>query len=413
MRSSFSPEYRARVNPAWLSTRCSPRADGVTANRFPSTSDRCMRTCSSCCGPTGSARCGSRGGPAAHRATTAGQAQEALDRRGRGPARGERLCATAADRVRGDRARARRRRRPRRLVDIGLEALEPRLFSFDGPWGACPECTGLDSRREVDPELVVPDEEKSLSEGAVAPWTNTSGAEYFTRRLEAVAAAAGFSTAAPWRHLSATAKKVVLHGFREQVHLTCRRAALPGLRRRPAETGRARRHRGRTRHRRADGTAHRSTRAMCTAPGAGGLGAASRRRRRRGDRRATAVPSRRRPGPSVTEPARRPSVRRRGTADPAGHPDRRRSGRRAVRAGRTGSGATCPRSAAAPGRTRRRTQESSTGCGSTATATAPSRSRCASSRTSTCRVRCVTERSTTGRPWTYTSKAGPSPTYWA
>lgn len=50
---------------------------------------------------------------------------------------------------------------------------------------------------EVDPELVVPDEEKSLSEGAVAPWTNTSGAEYFTRLLEAVAAAAGFSTAAP------------------------------------------------------------------------------------------------------------------------------------------------------------------------------------------------------------------------
>ncbi|MFE2464939.1 hypothetical protein [Streptomyces mirabilis] len=82
-------------------------------------------------------------------------------------------------------------------MDIGLEALEPRLFSFDGPWGACPECTGLGSRREVDPELVVPDEEKSLSEGAVAPWTNTSGAEYFTRLLEAVAAAAGFSTAAP------------------------------------------------------------------------------------------------------------------------------------------------------------------------------------------------------------------------
>lgn len=82
-------------------------------------------------------------------------------------------------------------------MDIGLEALEPRLFSFDGTWGACPECTGLGSRREVGPELVVPDEEKALSEGAVAPWTNTSGAEYFTRLLEAVAAAAGFSTAAP------------------------------------------------------------------------------------------------------------------------------------------------------------------------------------------------------------------------
>lgn len=109
-----------------------------------------------------------------------------------------------------------------RAHDIGLEALEPRLFSFNAPWGACPECTGLGSRTEVGPELVVPDEEKSLSEGAVAPWTNTSGAEYFTRLLEAVAAAAGFSTATPWRQLPAAAKKVVLHGFREQVHITYR-----------------------------------------------------------------------------------------------------------------------------------------------------------------------------------------------
>ncbi|MFF2511107.1 excinuclease ABC subunit UvrA [Streptomyces sp. NPDC058086] len=109
-----------------------------------------------------------------------------------------------------------------RAHDIGLEALEPRLFSFNAPWGACPECTGLGSRMEADPGLVVPDEEKSLSEGAVAPWTNTSGAEYFTRLLEAVAAAAGFSTVVPWRQLPAAAKKVVLHGFREQVHLTYR-----------------------------------------------------------------------------------------------------------------------------------------------------------------------------------------------
>lgn len=75
---------------------------------------------------------------------------------------------------------------------------------------------------EADPGLVVPDEEKSLSEGAVAPWTNTSGAECFARLLEAVAAAAGFSTVVPWRQLPAAAKKVVPHGFREQVHLTCR-----------------------------------------------------------------------------------------------------------------------------------------------------------------------------------------------
>lgn len=92
----------------------------------------------------------------------------------------------------------------------------------NAPWGACPECTGLGSRTEADPEFVVPDEEKSLSEGAVAPWTNTSGTDYFTRLLEAVAAAAGFSTATPWRQLPAAARKVVLHGFREQVHITCR-----------------------------------------------------------------------------------------------------------------------------------------------------------------------------------------------
>jgi excinuclease ABC subunit A len=121
-------------------------------------------------------------------------------------------------------------------VDIGLEALEPRLFSFDGPWGACPECTGLGSRRKVDPELVVPDEEKSLSEGAVAPWTNTGGAEYHP------AARSGgrggrVQHRRPWRQLPATAKKVVLHGFREQIHITCRRGALPGLWRRPAGSG--------------------------------------------------------------------------------------------------------------------------------------------------------------------------------
>lgn len=84
-----------------------------------------------------------------------------------------------------------------RSHDIGLESLEPRLFSFNAPWGACPTCTGLGSRMEIDPALVVPDDTKSLAEGAIAPWTNTSGAEYFTRLLEALAADAGFSTATP------------------------------------------------------------------------------------------------------------------------------------------------------------------------------------------------------------------------
>lgn len=135
-----------------------------------------------------------------------------------------------------------------RAHDIDLESLEPRLFSFNAPWGACPECTGLGARTEVDPELVVPDEELSLAEGAIAPWTNTSGADYFTRLLEALAAELGFSTATPWRQLPAAVRKSVLHGTpgqlhlayrnrfgRERSHLTRFEGVVPHIRRRHAE----------------------------------------------------------------------------------------------------------------------------------------------------------------------------------
>ncbi|GGT77526.1 excinuclease ABC subunit UvrA [Streptomyces coeruleorubidus] len=109
-----------------------------------------------------------------------------------------------------------------RSHDPGLESLEPRLFSFNAPWGACPACTGLGSRMEVDPSLVVPDDSKSLAEGAIAPWTNTSGADYFTRLLEALAADAGFSTATPWRELGADVREMVLHGADRRLHLAYR-----------------------------------------------------------------------------------------------------------------------------------------------------------------------------------------------
>ncbi|WP_326810023.1 excinuclease ABC subunit UvrA [Streptomyces scopuliridis] len=109
-----------------------------------------------------------------------------------------------------------------RSHDIGLESLEPRLFSFNAPWGACPTCTGLGSRMEIDPALVVPDDTKSLAEGAIAPWTNTSGAEYFTRLLEALAADAGFSTATPWRQLPADVREMVLHGAERRLRLAYR-----------------------------------------------------------------------------------------------------------------------------------------------------------------------------------------------
>jgi excinuclease ABC subunit A len=106
-------------------------------------------------------------------------------------------------------------------VDDGLsfEALEPRSFSFNSPFGACPECTGIGTRKEVDPELVVPDPEKSLGEGAVAPWAGSMSNEYFTRLLTGLGQQIGFSMDTPWEKLPAKVQKAVLHGSPDQVHV--------------------------------------------------------------------------------------------------------------------------------------------------------------------------------------------------
>ena len=66
---------------------------------------------------------------------------------------------------------------------LAVDDLEPRSFSFNSPYGACPECTGLGIRKEVDPDLVVPDPELTLAQGAVAPWSMGHTAEYFTRMM--------------------------------------------------------------------------------------------------------------------------------------------------------------------------------------------------------------------------------------
>ena len=63
--------------------------------------------------------------------------------------------------------------------DLSFDELEPRSFSFNSPYGACPDCTGLGTRLEVDPELVVPDEDQSLAEGAIAPWSGGHVSDYF------------------------------------------------------------------------------------------------------------------------------------------------------------------------------------------------------------------------------------------
>src|SRR4051812_40243942 len=64
--------------------------------------------------------------------------------------------------------------------DLSFEELEPRSFSFNSPYGACPECTGLGTRKEVDPDLLVPDPDRTLAEGAVQPWSYGHNIEYFT-----------------------------------------------------------------------------------------------------------------------------------------------------------------------------------------------------------------------------------------
>jgi excinuclease ABC subunit A len=71
---------------------------------------------------------------------------------------------------------------------LAIDDLEPRSFSFNSPYGACPECTGLGIRKEVDPDLVVPDPDLSLADGAIAPWSMGHDAEYFGRLLSRASA---------------------------------------------------------------------------------------------------------------------------------------------------------------------------------------------------------------------------------
>jgi excinuclease ABC subunit A len=102
---------------------------------------------------------------------------------------------------------------------LAIEDLEPRSFSFNSPYGACMVCTGLGIRKEVDPELVVPDDELSLGDGAIAPWAGGQTAEYFIRLLTSLAESVGFRMDVPWRRLPAKAQKAVLHGVNDQIHV--------------------------------------------------------------------------------------------------------------------------------------------------------------------------------------------------
>ena len=102
--------------------------------------------------------------------------------------------------------------------DLSFEELEPRSFSFNSPFGACPECTGLGIRMEVDEELIIPDPDLSLNEGAIAPWSGSGQAnDYFGHLLEGLAGELVFSMDTPFKKLPAKARKAILQGHNHKV----------------------------------------------------------------------------------------------------------------------------------------------------------------------------------------------------
>jgi excinuclease ABC subunit A len=106
--------------------------------------------------------------------------------------------------------------------DLSFEAMEPRSFSFNSPFGACGECTGIGTRKEIDPELLVPDPERNLAEGAIQPWATGHNLEYFNRLLSALGEALGFDLDTPWQRLPSRATKAILYGHETQVHVRYR-----------------------------------------------------------------------------------------------------------------------------------------------------------------------------------------------
>jgi excinuclease ABC subunit A len=99
---------------------------------------------------------------------------------------------------------------------ISYPEMTPRMFSFNNPYGACPDCTGLGTRMFLDPELVVPDPELSLRDGAIAPWEKRFSG-WYQQTLSALAQSYRFSMNTPFKDLPKSAKEVVMHGSRGEL----------------------------------------------------------------------------------------------------------------------------------------------------------------------------------------------------
>ena len=96
-----------------------------------------------------------------------------------------------------------------------IEEIEPRLFSFNSPHGACPACDGLGRRLYMDPALVVPDPEKSLYDGAIEPWSSSSST-YYLQTLDGIAKHFGASLHTPWEELPEAMQDLILNGSGEE-----------------------------------------------------------------------------------------------------------------------------------------------------------------------------------------------------
>ena len=103
---------------------------------------------------------------------------------------------------------------------LELDEIEPRTFSFNAPYGACPVCTGIGYKLEIDPELVIPDPSKTLNENAIEPWGMTKGTgEYYRHVLEGLGDEMGFDLDTPWKDLPEGARQAIMYGrdFKVQV----------------------------------------------------------------------------------------------------------------------------------------------------------------------------------------------------
>lgn len=108
---------------------------------------------------------------------------------------------------------------------LELEEIEPRTFSFNAPYGACPECSGIGSNLQVSPDLVVPDEDLSIREGAIVPWAVTASAkarEYHMRQLSSLGEELGFDMDTPWKEIPAAAQEKILHGYNFKIKMQYR-----------------------------------------------------------------------------------------------------------------------------------------------------------------------------------------------